>query len=216
MSGNSKLFNLVISDEYDRCVCPPPTSDIDTTTQTPLELAGEVCQCPYSEAVPNPGQFNLVLDSSNSFCSCPSTELTNPNVQSNIIWNSATRFCECPKGSLASVQGTHLLFSVDDGFCYCPTAILNDPMTESLLEYNAVSLNCECPRSSTPLSSIQTSLLFNSTTKYCRCPILNNYDIYQTYPLYYDTLSTCQCPQPLSYNRATETFLSWNPSTNAC
>lgn len=42
-------------------VCPPPTSGINTTTQTPLEITGEVCQCPYSDAVPITGQPNLVM-----------------------------------------------------------------------------------------------------------------------------------------------------------
>jgi hypothetical protein len=60
-------------------VCPPPTSGINTTTQTPLEITGEVCQCPYSDAVPITGQPNLVTGSSNNFCYYPSTELTNPN-----------------------------------------------------------------------------------------------------------------------------------------
>ena len=67
----SREVNLVVNNGNDRCICPSKSSALDSTTESALELSGQLCQCPYNLIPPDLSSTFLVLHSSFSYCTCP-------------------------------------------------------------------------------------------------------------------------------------------------
>jgi hypothetical protein len=213
------VYNLY--DTSNTCQCPygPIT---DATTQTPIFLANNVCNCPLLSTPYASYQTNPIIDYAAGVCQCVQplagydhTHLT------HTIYNPTSLTCECPNVVADSIHQTPSQWEPEALACYCPLPLdpTYDPTLEVPLVFDQVNGWCNCP-TGTPSGNEQLAQ-YNSATLSCICPssvstvIITN-PLTQVGQYYSVTTGFCECPSlaasvpdpslgqwPLSYNTGT-------------